>query len=137
MTDEPCAGLPSYAYGDGPEMADEILALVLSGEMTASCMAERNVGVRAPMPKVGARAIVLDGAGRPAAIIETTEVRVGPISSVDLEFVVAEGEGYTTVDGWLARHAVYFERTGGYRPDMPVVFERFRLVEKLRREDAS
>jgi uncharacterized protein YhfF len=124
--------LPRDSYGDSPEMADEILALVLSGEMTASCMALRNVGKRAPMPAVGARAIVLNGAGEPAALIETTEVRVGPISSVDMEFVIAEGEGFTTIDAWLDRHATYFERTGGYSPDMDVVFERFRLIRVLK-----
>jgi len=103
MLSEDLSHLPRYAYGDSPAMADEILALVLSGKMTASCMALRNVGIRAPMPEVGAHAVVLNGAGRPAALIETSDVRVGPISSVSLEFVIAEGEGYTAGDGRRVR----------------------------------
>lgn len=131
MTGTDWQQLPRYAFGDTPELADELVELVLSGKMTASCMDVRSIGVTAPEPVVGARAVVLDGAGRPRIVIETTEARHAPISSVTMEFVIAEGEEIATVAEWLDRHATFFDRNRGYSADMPVIFERFKVVRVL------
>ncbi len=48
---------------------------------------------REPLPEVGERAVVIDSDERPVAVIETTEVRVVPLSQVDLKHVIDEGEG--------------------------------------------
>ena len=37
-------------------------------------------------------------------MIETTDVRVGPLGSVDEEFAWDEGEGDRTRDDWLRMH---------------------------------
>lgn len=132
---DPLAGLPRFAFGSGAAMADELLGLILAGEMTASCMAERNVGRTGPLPVLGGRSLVLDGAGHPGAIIETTEVRRGPLSSVDIAFVRDEGEGIATTDAWIARHVDFFAESGPAGPDLPVIFERLRLVRALLREE--
>lgn len=135
---EPVGDLPeSYAdacrfrFGDSPEMADELLALVISERKSATCGALRDYGEHNLIPEVGRRDVVVDGRGRPRAVIETTAIRTGPISSVSLEHVLAAGEGETSVDAWLESYRRYFDRNGGFDPEMPVVFERFRLVEVL------
>ncbi|MFP5487890.1 MAG: ASCH domain-containing protein, partial [Acidimicrobiia bacterium] len=86
-----------------------------------------------PVPEVGTYSIALDGAGRPRAILRTTEVRIGPLSSVDDEFAWDEGEGDRTRATWLREHEAFFERylpTIGieFSPDLATVFERFELV---------
>ena len=63
--------LESFAFGDSPALADELLELVLAAKKTATCWAasEGDKGV-----EVGKRWIVKDGQGRPRAILETVEV---------------------------------------------------------------
>ena len=121
-------------FGDSVELADELIELVLRGQKraTAGSVAEYEAeGVA--LPEVGDRWIACDGRGRPRAVIETTEVRVGPLSSVDEKFAWDEGEGDRTRADWLRGHTAYFNRTHTalgipFHPDIPVAFERFDVV---------
>ncbi len=133
--DEPTGARWSAAecFGDGPAMADALLALVVDGpkRATAGALADYESDDE-PLPAVGDRWIVLDGGGTPRAVVETTEVRIGPLSSVDEAFAWDEGEGDRTRADWLRGHTAFFERR--YRelgldfgPDIAVVFERFDL----------
>ena len=121
-----------FAFGDTPTLKDELLALVLAGKKTATCGALRDVkDAQEPMPKVGRRDVVLDGAGKPAAVIETTEVRIRRFDEVDEDFARDEGEGDLSLTHWRAAHEAFFARNGGFAPDMELICERFRLVETL------
>ena len=124
----------SYAMGDSPELADELLALVLEGKKTASCdslqlMQKDNI----PMPKVGDKYLLLDGRQKPAAVIETVEVTIRRFDEVDEAFARAEGEGDLSYDYWRQGHKEYFTRNGGFSEDMKLVCECFRLCEVLDR----
>ena len=125
------AGAVTFSFGDSPEMADELLALVLSGRKTATCGALRDYGGAEPVPEVGRRDVVLDGQGRRAAVIETVSVEHKRFDEVDAEFAAAEGEGDLSYDYWREAHEAYFGRNGGFSLDMILVCERFRLVEVL------
>lgn len=128
-------GTVTFSFGDSPEMADELLALVIAGKKTATCGALRDFGAQGePLPVVGRRDTVLDGRGRPAAVIETLEVSYCRFDEVDERFAEDEGEGLRTLADWRAGHRAYFERNGGWSQDMALVCERFRLVEVLDRE---
>ena len=86
-----------------------------------------------PLPVVGDLWIAADASGRPRAVLRTTEVRTGPLSSVDDAFAWDEGEGDRSRATWLADHEAFFRRqlpTLGleFDPDMPTVFERFEVV---------
>jgi uncharacterized protein YhfF len=121
-------------FGDSAELADELLDLVLHGPKRATAGSEaamRQTG--AVMPVVGDLWVAADAAGRPRALLRTTEVRVGPLSSVDDAFAWDEGEGDRSRAMWLADHEAFFRRqlpTLGLEldPDMPTVFERFEVV---------
>ncbi len=124
----------AFSFGDGPALADELLGLVLAGDKTATCGALRDFGDapgQEPMPVVGRRDVVLDGAGRPACAIETTEVTVRRFDEVPVEFADAEGEG--GYEGWRSGHIAYFTRNGGWSADMELVCERFRVIEVFSR----
>ena len=76
--------------------------------------------------------IATDGSMRPRALLETTDARIGPLSSVDEAFAWDEGEGDRTREDWLDAHTRYFSRTlpgAGltFHPDILVVFERFTV----------
>lgn len=124
----------TFSFGDSPEMADELLALVLAGTKTATCAALRDFPEGSPQrPAVGRRDMVLDGKGRRAAVIETVEVTVCRFDEVDETFAHDEGEGARTLEDWRDGHRHYFERNDGFSTDMELICERFRLVEALPR----
>jgi uncharacterized protein YhfF len=131
----PDAPTPTAGYfGDSVELADELLGLVLHGSKRATAGAfDDYVREGAEVPHEGMYTIALDGSGIPRALLRTTDVRIGPLSSVDDRFAWDEGEGDRTRDSWLREHHRYFERylpTVGlaFSPDMLTVFERFELV---------
>ncbi len=122
------------AFGDSPAMADSLVELVVSGpkRATAGSVAEYEHD-RSPFPQAGGLWICTDGRGRPRALIRTTEVRIGPLSSVDEAFAWDEGEGDRTRADWLRSHEGYFARVlpsigVAFDPDMPTIFERFEVL---------
>jgi hypothetical protein len=61
-------------WGDSPQMADELGALIAAGTKTATCSTlweYEAAGER--LPEAGLKTIVLDGNGDPLCIVETTE----------------------------------------------------------------
>ena len=82
--------LESFAFGDSPALADELLESAPPAKKTATCWAasEGDKGV-----EVGKRWIVKDGRGRPRAILETIEVKRRRFEEVDAAFAHDEGEG--------------------------------------------
>ncbi|WP_353813644.1 ASCH domain-containing protein [Agromyces sp. SYSU T00266] len=121
-------------FGDHPSLTDELLGLVLDGtkRATASLVAEfRHEGQ--PLPRVGSHWIACDSAGRPRAIIRSTELRIGPFSSVDAAFAYDEGEDDRTLDSWRDNHRRYWQRVCpgigvDWHDDLDVVFERFEVA---------
>jgi len=131
VTGEP---LDVWAFGDTPALADKLAELVLTGpkRATAGLLADFEHDEE-PLPVVGGHNVVHWGDGRPAMILATTDVRVGPLSSVDAQFAWDEGEGDRSLEWWLATHEAFFRRRCedlgiAFDPDIAVVFERFDLV---------
>ena len=117
--------LRAFAFGDSPELADELLDLVLRGLKTATCSTEDEPNTSIP----GERWIVLDGRGEPRCVIESTEVTYRRYSEVDAAFAHDEGEGDRNLGYWREAHRRYFERQGKFSEDMMLMCERFRLIE--------
>jgi uncharacterized protein YhfF len=135
---EKYAHLQRWAFGDSPELADELLALVLIGKKTATCCSLSQYEDEAwPIPKPGDRWIVLDGKQRPRCVIETTNIKTQRFDHVDAEFAHDEGEGDQSYAYWREAHEDYFTRQGRFAPDMLVVCERFRLIEVLTKAEET
>jgi uncharacterized protein YhfF len=86
-----------------------------------------------PPPVVGGYVVLLDGSKCPRAIWRTTEVRVGPLNSVDEQFAWDEGEGERTRDWWLNAHRRFFGQRAAaqgfqMRDEIETIFERFEIV---------
>jgi uncharacterized protein YhfF len=118
-------GLRSFAFGDGPELADELLHLVIKGVKTATCSTEDEPNTST----AGEQWIVLDGRGEPRCVIETIEVTYRRFPEVDAAFAYEEGEGDRSLAYWRQAHRNYFGRLGRFSEDMMLMCERFRLVE--------
>jgi uncharacterized protein YhfF len=123
-------------WGDSPEMADELGALIAQGTKTGTCSAlweweaEGN-----PIPEVGLITIALDGRGEPLCIVETVEVTLRNYNEVDAEFARAEGEGDLSLKYWRAVHKRFFTRVLSkfgreFSEEMPLVCERFKVIFK-------
>ena len=125
--------LRSFAFGDGPELADELLDLVIKGIKTATCSTEDEPNTSKP----GERWIVLDGRGCPSCVIETTEITYRGFGEVDAAFAYEEGEGDRSLAYWRSAHRNYFGRQGKFSEDMTLMCERFRLVEVFGQAEPS
>ena len=123
-----------YAFGDSPELKNELLELVLTGpkRATAGLVVEyEHAGD--PIPVVGTLSVVLDGSGAPRVVLRTTDVRVAPLNTVDAAFAYDEGEGDRTLGWWQAAHERYFRRTLPaigieFDDGLDCVFERFEIA---------
>lgn len=128
-------GAVTFKFGDGPELSTDLVALVRAGKKTATCGALRDFEAGGePMPEPGRKDIVLNWDDSPALVIETVDVSIARFYDMSEDFALAEGEN-EDIDGWRRDHQAYFERNGGFEPDMKLVCERFRLVEDLGRKD--
>jgi uncharacterized protein YhfF len=121
--------LETFSFGDHPSLADELAELVLAGKKTATCWA----AAQGLLTEVGKQMVLLDGTGRPRAVIETVELTQRRFPEVDAAFASDEGEGDRTLAYWRGAHEIYFSRLGQFAPDMLLWCERFRLVEVIER----
>ena len=136
MTNDPYASAITFSFrrqpGDGRRAAGIGACRHEDGYLRRAARFPEGSDAR---PQVGRRDVVLDGRGRPAAVIETVEVTVRRFVEVDERFAFDEGEGFRTLVDWREGHRAYFERNGGFSPDMELLRERFRLIETLPRDE--
>lgn len=113
-----------------PALADERLALVLDGTVTAvsAPLAEVQDG-GGEMPQVDDLWIVADGAGRPRALLRTTAVDVVRLGDVDEAFVRAE-TGADDVAAWRQETEAAVREALGADPDddTELLVERFVVL---------
>jgi uncharacterized protein YhfF len=141
ISDDELAALPVAEFAFPGPLRDRLVTAILDGSKTSTTSVvagyERDGEA---LPEVGRRAVVIDSAGLPVVVIETTGVRVVPLGEVDLAHARDEGEGYGSVAGWRAGHEEFWNgaECRAELPDlivddaMPVVLERFRVVVDLR-----
>jgi uncharacterized protein YhfF len=122
----------AFAFGDTPELAQELADLVRSGPKRATAGWVRDAAAQ-EQPRPGDLWVVLDGAGLPACAIRTDEVTVRRFGDADPAFAWDEGEGDRTLEDWRHQHLRFFHRRAAtvgipFDDDEPVQFERFSLV---------
>ena len=124
--------LPRFSFGDSPELANNLLALVLNGFKTATCSAlDEFEG--SEIPRVGEQSVIEDGERRAACRIETISVETIPFDKVSASFAYLEGEGDRSLAHWRTVHEAYFRMQGKFAPEMPLVCEIFKILEIYRR----
>lgn len=128
------SGYDVVSFGDSPETATELAELVVLGQKRATAGLLRQFGPGGePLPVIGGFVVLVDGRAQPRAIWRTTELRLGPLVSVDEAFAWDEGEGDRGRASWLKVHRAFFARVaerGGFdfHDDIETVFERFGVV---------
>jgi len=121
----------AWAFGDTPEMADELGLLVRDGpkRATTSLLSWYEGDEPETLPKAADLIVVLDGRGDPICVIRTVKVEVRPFGEVDEAFAWVEGEGDRSLAYWRDAHIRFFAGEG--RPvdeETPVVLETFEQL---------
>ena len=80
--------LEAFSLKDGPALADELAALVLDGRKRATCWAAGED----MSAEVGKRMVMLDGAGRPRAVLTTIELTLRRFDEADAALAFDEGD---------------------------------------------
>lgn len=124
----------AWGFGDNPRLMDELLDLVLKGKKMATTTLVKEIELEgSPEPKVGEYNIILDGSGKPRAIIRTLSVRRVRFCEVDEEHAYWEGEDDQTLESYRREHIKYYRRRGeslgfAFSENMEVILERFEAV---------
>jgi len=128
------AGFAATAFGHTRALADELAALIQGGRKRAHATLERDFEVEGDeLPRPGDHVVVLDGRGRPQAIVRTKHVERRYFNEIDDEFAFEAGEGECTLAWWLTAHRQDFaeraEREGFQVGERAVlILEYFELV---------
>ena len=138
MTTTPDADLPPVEFAFPGPLRDQLVAAIVAGEKTStSSLLVQYDADDEELPVVGSRGAVVDSAGRPVLVVETTAVEVARLADVPLAHAVGEGEGFATVAEWRAGHEEFWtspevvaELPAGFvlDDDTEIVMERFRVV---------
>jgi uncharacterized protein YhfF len=134
--------LPVAEFAFPGPLRDRLVRAILDGRKTTTTgLALAYQVEQASLPKLGEQFVVIDSNGLPVAVIEETNVKVVPLSEVDLAHVMDEGEGHSTIASWRAAHenfwrsdemlAILDDPAFTVDDETPVVLERFKLVERL------
>ncbi|MBF4623015.1 ASCH domain-containing protein [Clavibacter sp. VKM Ac-2872] len=138
MTTTPDPELPLVEFAFPGPLRDQLVAAIVSGAKTStSSLLIQYAADDEELPVIGSRGTVIDSAGRPVLVVETTAVEVARLADVPLAHAVDEGEGFTTVAEWRAGHEEFWtspevvaELPAGFvlDDDTEIVMERFRVV---------
>lgn len=102
-------GFSAAALGPSAALADELADLIVRGikRAHASLLRDFEQAFEA-LPQPGDHLVVLDGAGRPRAIVRTHHVEKRHFADVDDEFAFEAGEGDLSLRWWLSAHRQQF-----------------------------
>lgn len=91
------------------KIADELLALYLSGKKTAGSGIVKDYELAGDeLPKVGNYWIILDSKNIARCLVKTIRVEYYQFEAVPLEVAIAEGEGDLSLEYWYEAHINFF-----------------------------
>lgn len=119
-------------YGEPGPLRDKLVKALLNGQKTATSSLYRHyLEAGEDLPGVGQTELVIDSAGQPVCLLETTRVELVEAHDVTDEFVRAEGEGFDSWDEWWSGHRSFWSEGDEGMPVTPkdlVVCQWLKLV---------
>jgi len=139
----PTRSVDVWSFGDRPEMAAQLVHLVVCGAKRVTMgwiRGSEREGI--PLPYEGGISIVTDGFGYPRVALRSVEVRTVPFGEVDVASAVGEGEGDLTYGDWRESHVRYFTAQGAkhelaFDDRAPIAVERFEVLHVIGRSDRT
>ena len=130
-------GLRTLVLGEpGSELQRRLNELVLSGKKTGTSSIDDGeyAAEQESFETVGERQWLLDEVGKPIALIEFTAIDWVPFKDVSWDFVVSEGEGFTSLEHWQESHKDFWSEYGiNVNSDTEVICYSFRVLELVAR----
>ena len=121
--------LQGWSFGDTPEMADELLDLVLRGIKSATCSLHKAFeDAGDPLPLEGEESYIKDSQGRARCVIRLSKVELVPMNEVTEDFARKEGEGDLSLEYWRREHLRYFELYCTINESELLVCEEFEVI---------
>lgn len=123
----------AFAFGTTPQQAAHLLDLVLAGQKTATSSAVLEYeATGVTIPEEGNLSIVLDHAGQPSCVVETSVVHRLPFGDVDFNLCSKEGED-ENLESWQHNHMIFFEEIAHgfgqkFTSESEIIFEEFKVV---------
>lgn len=127
-------GPPGYTtFGDTTELSVRSLAMIISGNKRTcySSLADYIQDGEA-VPEKGNLVTVLNHLGYPALRYKLVDVQIVPFIDLPHAFEPAL-QSRAEIEAWQIDYRAYFAAIGHFDPQMPIVCERFRLVDVLSR----
>lgn len=128
-------GLRTLVLGEpGSELQKKLNQLVLSGVKTGTSSVDDGEyeAEQEAFETVGERQWLVDGYGAPIALVEFTAIDWVPFKAVPLEFVISEGEGFSSVEQWQESHHAFWSDYGiNVTPETEVICYSFKVIETL------
>jgi uncharacterized protein YhfF len=123
--------IDAWSFGNTPEMADELVGLVLAGKKTATCSLLRAYhGHEDEIPRVGVYSLICDGSNEPKCVVFYTDTFICRFDDVTEKHAYEEGEGDRSLKSWREAHHQFFSGYGNFKEDEYLVCERFEVVYK-------
>jgi len=139
----PAGPVKADGYGDTPELSEELLALIRTGQKRAGTglLWAYETDDQA-LPETGDIEIVVDHNNEPALVTRLTSVEIVPYAEVTPAYAAIEGEGDGSLDYWRRAHWAFFSRECqriGREPSeaMPVICSIFEVLNDVPREAAA
>lgn len=118
-----------WAFGDSPELADELADLVVAGKKRGTCGSLASYQKELPPVTPGTLHIILNGKGDAVCVIRTMALRIIRFDEMSPELAALEGEGDLSLAYWQSAHQAFFEREGSWSAEMELVYEEFAVIE--------
>ena len=123
--------IDAWSFGNTPEMADDLVRLVLEGKKIATCSLLRAYqGHENEIPRVGVYSLICDGQNNPKCIVFYTDTFICKFNEVGDKHAREEGEGDQTLEYWKRVHTEFFQAYGNFKEDENLLCERFKVVYK-------
>lgn len=128
-------GLRTLILGQpGSELQKRLNGLVLAGLKTGTSSVDDGEYEyeQEQFEFSGEQQWLVDGEQKPIALIEYTAVDWVPFKDVSLEFVLSEGEGFTSVEQWQDSHRSFWSECGiDVKPETEVICYSFRVLQVI------
>jgi len=120
----------AWAFGNLPELANDLATLVAKGIKTASCCSLTSYLQDLPITP-GSYHIILDGENRPVCVIRMMTLRLLRFDKVTEADAYREGEGDKSLAYWQQAHRDFFKAEGTFAEDMELIVTEFQLAEVI------
>ena len=123
--------IDAWSFGNTPEMANDLVGLVLEGKKTATCSLLRAYqGYEDEIPRVGVYSLICDGNEKPKCVVFYTDTFICRFNEVTEKHAFEEGEGDRSLKYWREAHHKFFSSYGDFKEDERLLCERFEVVYK-------